>query len=259
HWNTVLQKGYIKQILERLKALPQQDTDIPRRIFKAIYLILEKYHRLYGLEAYFFTGGHGPGYVGFQIASARCFDDQNGDANYEQANIPGRTSLVTYLTDFGVPAWSSVSGEQIEGNPEKLSRTSDVVKWLESHLTLDSLFAHYEDEISRWRKSYTVEQSEKYLLMIRIAGLLVRSTGDFPRAPPQCFSDYDSSTSARVESIERKLGGLSSRHQIMGAKKVFIGSNGLALVSEEEIVDLWSRYLKGETPEQIVHSLKFHV
>jgi 3'-phosphoadenosine 5'-phosphosulfate sulfotransferase len=36
-----------------------------RKINKAIYLLIEKYHRLYGLEVYGFSGGHGPGYAGF--------------------------------------------------------------------------------------------------------------------------------------------------------------------------------------------------
>ena len=236
--------------------MPQSHNDVPRRIFKAIYLILEKYHRLYGLEVYFFTGGHGPGYVGFQVAAARCFDDKNGDANYEQANISSRMSLVTYLPYFGIPSWSSVSGEQVKGNPKELRRTKEVVKWLESHLTLGSLFAHYEDEIARWRQSYTVEQSEKYLLMIRVAGLLVGGTGDFPRAPPQCFSDYDSTSPQRVRDIERQLDGLCSRHQIMGRKEIFFGSNGLALIDENEIVDVWVRTTKGETAESIVSDFR---
>jgi len=235
--------------------LPNKSSDIPRRIFKAIYLILEKYHRLYGLEIYFFTGGHGPGYAGFQVAAARCFDDQNGDANYQEASIPGRTSFVTYLSDFGIPSWSSTSGDQTQGNPEKLPRTSDVVKWLESHLTLNSLFDHYEDEVSRWRSSYTVEQSEKYLLMVRLAGLLAREKGDFPRAPGQCFSDYDSKYHEKVANVQRLLGGISGRHQIMGTEKAQVGSNGLALVNGNELVNVWDLYLLGRSPEDICHVL----
>ena len=256
HWNYVLKNGYVKQILERVKHLFQTDTDTSRRIFKAVYLILEKYHRLYGLEAYFFSGGHGPGYVGFQVAAARCFDSGKTDANYDQADISGRTSLVTYLAHIGIPAWSSVSGEQIEGNPKKLGRTRDVERWLESHLTLNQLFSHYEAEISRWRVTYSVEASEKYLLMIRLAGLLARNTGDFPRAPPQCFSDYDPTTPQRVLNIERLLGGLCSRHEIMGINNIFIGSNGLALVNERDTVNVWIHYLEGQNVEQIVSSLE---
>ena len=90
--------------------------------------------------------------------------------------------------------------------------------------------------------------------MVRLAGLLAREQGDFPRAPAQCFSDYDS-YSEKVANIERLLGGISGRYQIMGTYKAQVGSNGFALVKNTEPVNVWDLYLRGSEPEAICQAL----
>ena len=70
-------------------------VDESRKINKAIYSLVEKYHRLFGLEVYGFSGGHGPGYAGFQLAAHRCWEEDKPYANYGPPLGDGRQVLVT--------------------------------------------------------------------------------------------------------------------------------------------------------------------
>jgi len=120
-----------------------------RKINKAIYLVVEKYHRLFGLEVYGFSGGHGPGYAGFQVAANRCWSQGRPHANYQAPFGDGRQVLVTYFTNVGIPAWCA--GEQLEFAGWGRQRTNSIVSWLEQHLTLLELFDLYKSEIASWR------------------------------------------------------------------------------------------------------------
>ena len=230
-------------------------ADTQRKIYKALYLILRKYHALYGLELFVFSGGHGAGYVGLQLACDRICNADHLETHYPSPPLRQPTAFVNYLTDFGIPAWATADDEQIEVAPAKLLRTQDVVTWLEARFDLRPLFEAYQDPINAWRRQYTVEASEQYLLMVQLAGLIARSRGTFPLAPGQCFSDYDSATPDRVRAIELALGGLSGRHQILGHGDCLVGSNGKALIKETEVIDIWTPYARGETAEQIVAEL----
>ena len=57
-------------------------ADTQRKIYKAIYLILRKYHALYGLEIFVFSGGHGAGYVSFQLACDRICNADRLETHY---------------------------------------------------------------------------------------------------------------------------------------------------------------------------------
>jgi hypothetical protein len=230
-------------------------SDTQRKIYKAIYLILRKYHALYGLELFVFSGGHGAGYVGFQLACERICDAGRLDTHYPSPPLRQPVAFVTYLEHFGIPAWATADDEQIEVAPEKLPRTNEVVAWLESQFDLHALFEAYRESINAWRRQYTVEASEQYLLMVQVAGLLARSRGTCPCAPGQCFSDYGNQTPQRVQAIEQTLGGLSGRHQILGDRHCFIGSNGKALLHESQVVDIWTPIIQGQSAEQIAYDL----
>ena len=223
-----------------------------RKINKAVYLLIEKYHRLYGLEVYGFNSGHGPGYAGFQLAAERCWDRRNGTANYDNMPGSGQQVLVCYFTHVGIPAWCA--GEQLELQGWQAQRTSNIIQWLEKHLTFHELFERYEPQISRWRTAYSVECSEQYLLMVNLAGLLASRQSNFPSAPGQLFSDMDYEAHNKVNHIASRLGGLDPRTDILGVSGCLIGRNGKALVGEQ-LIDVWRMRVQGQPCESIVNFL----
>lgn len=225
-----------------------------RKISKAVYLLLEKYHRLFGLEAFLFSGPHGPGYVGFQVAANRCWDADNSNANYSVAGPDeGRYGpLVTYLTHVGIPEWAA--GHQLEMPDWTAARTEAIEGWLTQNLRLHALFDENADVIGRWRQKYTVEDSEKYLLMYNLAGLLAMRGGDMPRSPSQCLSDYDTKAPDVVQHQLRMLNLTTERGTVMGVSGIMIARNGKALV-EETLIDVWQRRTAGESVIQIADSL----
>ena len=223
-----------------------------QKINKAIYLLLEKFHRLFGLEVYGFSGGHGPGYAGFQVAAKRCWFDSNPHVNYEPPFGGGRQILVTYFPHVGIPAWCA--GEQLELAGWEHKRTGSIVAWLEKHLTHLELFDLYKSEIDQWRSHYTVEQSEKYLLMFNLAGLLSARDGSFPRTPGQLFHDMDSKGHSKAEEIASGL-RVKDRHiDAFGIFGCMIGRNGFALVGDE-VVDVWAMRTQGQTAAAIADYL----
>ena len=93
-------------------------ADTQRKIYKAIYLILRKYHALYGLEIFVFSGGHGAGYVSFQLACDRIRDADRLETHYPSPPLRQPTAFVTfYLTHFGIPAWATANNEQVDMPP----------------------------------------------------------------------------------------------------------------------------------------------
>lgn len=219
-----------------------------RKINKAIYLLLEKYHRLFGLEVYGFSGGHGPGYAGFQIAAKRCWQEGELYPNYEAPFGDGRQVLVTYFSHVGIPAWCA--GEQLELPEWWKLRTSSILAWLEEHLTLLELFDLYQSDIARWRAQYSVEESEKYLLMVNLAGVLSARLGDFPRTPAQLFHSLDPTGGEKAGGIVSRLGVADVNIDCFGVADCMVGRNGLALVGDE-IVDVWAMRLSGQSCEDI--------
>lgn len=223
-----------------------------RKINKAIYLLVEKYHRLFGLEIYGFSGGHGPGYAGFQIAAKRCWQEGEPYANYEAPFGDGRQVLVAYFSHAGIPAWCA--GEQLELPEWWKLRTSSILAWLEEHLTLLELFDLYQSEIARWRARYSVEESEKYLLMLNLAGLLSAKVGDFPRTPGQLFHGMDPTGHEKAQRMVSRLGVADGNIDAFGITDCMLGRNGLALVGDE-IVDVWAMGLSGQSSEEITDYL----
>jgi len=223
-----------------------------QKINKAIYLLLEKFHRLFGLEVYGFSGGHGPGYAGFQVAAKRCWFDGRPHANYEPPIGDGRQVLVTYFPHVGVPAWCA--GEQLELDGWERKRTSSIVEWLEKHLTHLELFDLYKSEIDQWRSRYTVEESEKYLLMFNFAGLLSSRIGDFPRTPGQLFHNMDPNGHSKAEEIASRLRVKDQHIDAFGISGCMIGRNGFALVGDE-VVDVWAMRTQGQTAAAIADYL----
>lgn len=139
-----------------------------------------------------------------------------------------------YFSNVGIPAWCA--GDQLELGQHQ--RTSVIVSWLEKHLTLLELFDLYKSDIASWRSHYTVEESDKYLLMLNLAGLISARVGDFPRSPGQLFHSMDPKGVEKAEQIVSQLGVADGCIDAFGVAGCMIGRNGLALVGDE-IIDVW--------------------
>jgi hypothetical protein len=225
-----------------------------RKISKVIYLLIEKYHRLFGLEVYGFSGGHGPGYAGFQVAGRRCWKTGKAEPGYGKLlNKDSRLVLVTYFTSVGIPAWCA--GNQLELEDWGRQRTSTIVDWLEKHLTLLELFDLYKSDIARWRARYTVEESEKYLLMVNLAGLISARFGGFPRTPEQLFHGMDPEGIEKAEMIISRLGVSDGTTDAFGVPGCVIGRNGQALVEGDSLVDIWKWHVDGAHVEEMAEEL----
>ena len=223
-----------------------------RKISKAIYLLLEKYHRLYGLEIYLFSGGHGSGYVGFQIAANPCCTHNQIFANYHKGDSQESYGpLVTYLCgSVGIPAWTN-HGEQLTFDNWQDKRTTCIVEWLEEHLAFQKLFDENASKIAKWRTVYTVAESEKYLLMVNLAGLLAMRLGGYLKAPSQCLSDYDHSSGEIVQKQLSLLGLQTQNGTVMGQDSILIARNGRALIGTQ-VVDVWEPFTQGKSPLELV-------
>ena len=133
-------------------------------------------------------------------------------------------------------------------------RTNSIVNWLEQYLTFLELFDLYQSEIASWRAHYTVEKSEKYLLMVNLAGVVSARLGDFPRTPGQLFHNMDPKGFEKAQQIVSQLGVVDGNIDAFGVSGCMIGRNGLALIGNE-IVDIWAMRVQGQSCETITDYL----
>ena len=231
-------------------------TSNDHKLFKAIYLLLDRYHRLYGLEIYLFSGGHGPGCCGLQIAAAPCYGAFESQLNYSKTGFSDSPygPLVTYITGTaGIPAWAN-RGEQLEVEGWQHWRTQNLLAWLESNLGIQALIRDHKESIDRWRAGYSVELSEKYLLMVNLAGLLARHFPDFPRLPSQCLSGYEANFPELLDESLRRLGIASEHDGVMGVPGIMVVRNGMAIAGGHE-ASVWEWYTSGMSAPEIVERL----
>ncbi|PFG54329.1 hypothetical protein ATG98_3550 [Marinobacter sp. LV10R520-4] len=137
-------------------------------------------------------------------------------------------------------------GGQLELAGWEQKRTNSIVAWLEKHLTHLELCDLYKSEIDQWRSLYTVEQSEKYLLMFNLAGLLSSRIGDFPRTPGQLFHNMDPEGCSKAEDIASRLRLKDQYIDAFGISGCMIGRNGFALVGDE-VVGVWAMRTQGQS------------
>lgn len=208
-----------------------------RKINKAIYLILEKYHRLFGLKLVGFSGGHGYGYGMFYLDAVKPWQQGPLDTDYNFIVARDKKlSMVFYLEHVGLPEWSH--GMQQEMVDWRSSRTNEIVEWLQSRLSIEDLIIQGNIYISRWRSSYTAESAEKYLFVMNTAGLFFAELNKPFTTLDANFSEYDCARPAKVSAIKAKLGVGRDDSIVWGANGVYFAENGLVQVGED-IIDIW--------------------
>jgi len=227
-----------------------------RKINKAVYLILEKYHSFYGLKLAGFSGGHGYGYGMFYLDAVKPVVNGLVDTNYESLNRSRSQSLslVFYLDNVGIPSWGN-HNQQLGLKNWSRKRTFEIQKWLLKNLTLNDCFDTYSDDIKRWRSSYTVEDSEKYLLVMNIVGLYCERKKLCFSTLASSFSEYDSDAHRKKEHIANKLNIRDTFGSLWGDENLCFSTNGYALLNSTRLVDIWELYLSKKSPEQILDEL----
>lgn len=220
-----------------------------RELAKATYLLLQRYHRLYGLKAHCWTKPPGNAYISFYLDALPL--------RGAMTSLPGmddeRLTLTYYQDHVGIPAWSS--GRQMQMPGWEHARTADVQAWLEKNLTLHALFENYSEEIAAWRKQYPVLSSEQYLLAWHVAGLLAARAGSYIFNPYAYFSDYDPGFHAKAVAFCREFTDCDPEYAVMALNGVSISIKAECRLRDGETWDLWSLYTKGMSAESIAQSL----
>lgn len=124
-------------------------------------------------------------------------------------------------------------------------------------MQLDNYFARYQSEISRWRSSYSVEDAEKYILMMNLTGLIATQHGTQILTPGQAFDSHYSFSSAdqrKIDNIHSSLESKDPRIDVFGIKNYWFCRNGKALI-KDEVVDVWNHYIEGVTLADIIKVL----
>lgn len=223
-----------------------------RKITKAVYLLLQEYHRTMGLAVIGWSKPPGNSYFSFYSMAA-------GDVWRQVFGRPSagidikRFSLTTYQDHIGLPAWGA--GEQ-EYHPDQRRRvlsTAEIVQWYKSRLELQQLFEAFCQDIEWWRRSYHVGESEPYLLTWNVMGLvsakLQRTIATYGRSE-YYFGIPDEEKDAALE--------LASGRQfdcVHFCGKLSFANSGLARLPNGMIVDLWQRHLRGEKTEALASFL----
>jgi len=220
-----------------------------RTISKATFLLLQRYHRLYGLKVIGWTKQPGNAYLSFYL-DALPHESEFLDLP-DMANE--RLVLTCYQDHVGIPAWSG--GEQIELTNGKRARTDVVLDWLEQRLTLRELFDYHASEIDRWRQQYTVEASERYLLAWQVAGLLTARMGSYIATPWSFFSDYASDYREQVVAYARRFTECHPLYEIFALDGVGISIKAEVRIADCENLDAWTMFCSGHTPEAIAETI----
>ncbi len=221
----------------------------PRTIIKAIYLILEKYHRRYGLKVHPWAKQPGNIYFSFYLD----VNKPEGNTGFLLDLYNDNLSLTTYQDHVGAPAWSY--GHQQEMSGWKNARTSDIIAWLERTTSFPELFTQYESKLKWWRRGYSVEQSEQYLLTWQVCGLLAVKLGSFIQTPTNLFSDYDSEWDKKRALYCSAFTRSHPEFGILSLDGISISDRGEAYICEKERLNIWDLYCQGIEPTAIADQL----
>lgn len=220
-----------------------------RTVAKASFLLLQRYHRLYGLKVVGWMKQPGNAYISFYLDASV---PSEGGLDLPDMNDE-RLVLTCYQDHVGIPAWSA--GDQLELKSGSRARTGVVLAWLEEQLTLQALFDRNSSEIATWRARYTVDKSERYLLAWQLAGLLAARTGSYIAPPEAYFSDYDSEFSNKVQAYCSHFSPCSPLYGIFALNGFGISARAEARVADRENLDAWAMYCDGLAVESIADIL----
>lgn len=220
-----------------------------RKIYKALYLILESYHRALGLAVMAWSKAPGNCYYSFYSLAVR---DSEGRPRH-LPEVYGRYSLTIYQHKPGLPGWGA--GDQIEHAEwrQRELRSDELVNWYLGHLTLSRFFAEHASEIARWRQTYTVALSEPFLYSWNILGLcaahLNLRIGTFGR------SDDGWGLSEVEKQAADALSVPWPEEAIQVCGELAFCTDGRVLLPNGQIIHVWQEHLHGRETADIVNAL----
>ena len=210
-----------------------------RKISKAVYLLLQRYHRTHGLRVEPWNKQPGNHYFSFFCDAVR-----HPDAEPQHlAEIDGSYCLTVYQDHIGIPAWAN-GGNQMEHPDSRLRelRASELVDWYEAHLSLDAFLRDHEGAIRPWRRTYHVDESERYLLTWNVLGLYssLRAATCFGWGCCECWSRRQGEAGLEAFPTARP------RESLMYCEGLVFCTDGRILTPDGGVIDLWERRLRGE-------------
>jgi hypothetical protein len=212
-----------------------------RKIPKVVYLLLQQHHRTRGLAVVGWNKPPGNSYFSFYTLAA--------NRPPPELNVAFDGLLTIYQDSVGMPAWSA--GRQLE-HPDWRNRdlsSAELVAWYRSHLDGALLFTTHTDALAIWRGRYTVRQSEAFLLTWNVLGLLAAQHGSEVLAAHELGG-------GRRRTIESTIGTASDIAPVQQVENFAFAFDGRVLCPSGAQVDLWRRYIAGQSATQLVDLLR---
>jgi len=208
------------------------------KIPKVVYLLLQKYHRIYGLGVIGWFKQPGSHY--FSFFSQAVYEGRGRPKHLPE--LWGRYKLTLYQDHLGMPARGndSVQAQHPHLHDREL-RSKDMVQWIEEHLTLPQFFRDYSAEIDRWRRKCTVEQSERYLLTWNVMGLYAKAKKGMIYV---AGSDPNYGMSDQKRKAASALGIQNPQIDLHVCRSLVFGSNAKVYLPDGNVVDFWEDYKK---------------
>lgn len=219
------------------------------RISRAVYLVLEKYHRKYGLSVVSAHDGPEGYYHGFYSLAVRDQDERP----FHLLEVEGRYALTIYQAFPGVPSWSSGTDSVFAEERESPMSTKELAAWYAHNLSLRRFFSDNAEAIRRWRLTYSVSESEPYLLTWNVMSELSARVGE----TMWTYSRADLNDEGREweQEAASSLGCKTPDETVHFCGGLAFATDGRVLLPDHSQVDMWSRHLAGEEPSGIVDSL----
>ena len=219
------------------------------KIPKVVYLLLEKYHRTFGLGVVGWSKQPANHYFSFYCLGVR---DENGRP-LQLPDSSGGMSLTIYQDSIGLPEWGA--GRQW-AHPEaekRELRTGELLEWYEERLDLRRFFEEHSQQIRAWRHAYHVSQSEPYLLTWNVLGLFTAKTASLIYTHAR--SEYYGGVTDSEKIAVAELGVAEPWESVHFCNDLAFSTAGRVRLPDGEQVHIWEKRLRGQSAEAIAAEL----
>jgi hypothetical protein len=127
----------------------------------------------------------------------------------------------------------------------------EMLEWYEERLSLRELFDDHAEMISWWRRAYHVDESERYLLMWNVIGIL----GGLVKEPCMAFGGGDGQLSDDERRVQSCLAVADPWERIVLVGRFGFATDGRACLPSGRIVSLWDGLVHGLSPRVLADDL----
>ena len=222
-----------------------------RKINKAVFLLLQKYHRTHGLSVLFGAKQPGNDYIFFYSKAVR---NRDNTPKYV-IDMDSQYCLTTYQEYLAIPGWSKEGKVYHEDFDKRELHTNEIVEWYERQLTIRSFLDDYQNEIDLWRDTYHVSESEPYLFTWNVLGLF-SSRLDCRILSPRLHEKWDEDDLKHNNKLLLEIGCTYPKENLNFCDSyVFISDGRVFHKENQSIAWIWKDYLRGKSVERIVDDL----